>query len=146
MQSYPADTFRWTIYEEKFVASGDSWIPDTLLEARRPYFGAMPDPAANIPGQTTRVYLLDVWTPPETPVGPARLEVWVKVGYWRVAPMEVRVQSARVPNLDAGNTGILLPPITQPADSTATTSEAKRRANVFITRSQRSMTCDGSRA
>ena len=46
LQSYPADTFRWTLYEEKFVASGDSWIPDTLLEARRPYFGAMPDPAA----------------------------------------------------------------------------------------------------
>jgi hypothetical protein len=98
VQSNPADVFEWSIYEERLVRRGAAWIPDVLHELRSPYFGAMPDPDSTVPGQTTRAYLLDVWVPPETPVGTVRLEVLVKIGLWSVYPMEVRVLPAHVPD------------------------------------------------
>ena len=42
----------------------------------------MPDPDEDIPGQNTRVYLLDVWIPPDADPGRFRLEAQLKVGYW----------------------------------------------------------------
>jgi len=99
----PLDACRVDLYKEHFVKAGDGWIPDTLAELHRlPDFGAMPDPDEDIPGQNTRVYLLDVWIPPEANPGRFRLEAQLKVGYWIVRPMEVRVIPARVPNQSAG--------------------------------------------
>jgi hypothetical protein len=93
----PKDVFRITLYKEVFVKQGDEWIPDALVPLRTPNFGAIPDGEASIPGQTACVYLLDVWVPPETPSGVARLEVLLKVGVWVMYPMEVRVLPALVP-------------------------------------------------
>jgi hypothetical protein len=117
IQANPDNVLQWKIYEEKFLQQGGQWMPDGLEEAREPYFGVMPDPSAKIPGQTTRVYLVDVWVPRESRVGLVRLEVLVKVGYWRIAPMEIRVRPGTVPDLkDAAAPG-LLPAPTDPADA-----------------------------
>ncbi|MEO7650131.1 MAG: hypothetical protein ABIZ80_06665 [Bryobacteraceae bacterium] len=117
VQMYPPNAFAFRLFEERFVRRGDRWIPDTLEEARYPYFGAMPDPREDIPGQTTRVYLLDVWVPPERSIGRVRLEVLAKVGYWRIAPMEVRVLPARTPDLHSLLFDRDLPDLDQPADA-----------------------------
>ena len=101
-QSFPQGLFEWKIYEQKFVSHEGRWIPDTLVEARHPFFGAMPDAAANITGQTTRMYLLDVWVPKDLPSQPARLEMLMKSGDWRVAPMELRVMPGTYPDPPAG--------------------------------------------
>jgi hypothetical protein len=111
------------LYKEHFVKTRAGWIPDTLAGVHRlPDFGAMPDPDEDIPGQNTRVYLLDVWIPPEANPGRFRLEAQLKVGYWIVRPMEVRVTTALVPN---GSTGrepgqaAALPRIEEGADAAA---------------------------
>jgi hypothetical protein len=121
----PLDACRVVLYKEHFVKAGDGWIPDVLAEVHRlPDFGAMPDPNADIPGQDTRVYLLDVWIPPEAIPGRFRLEAQLKVGYWIVRPMEVRVIPARVPDRPAGREPggkATLPPVEEGADAAATT-------------------------
>ncbi len=90
------------MYRERFARHGDGWIPDALTPLRQlPDFGMMPDPEENIPGQTTRVYLLDLWIPPNASPPGFRLEVQMKIGFWIVAPMEVRVIPARAPDLAA---------------------------------------------
>jgi hypothetical protein len=95
----PLNACRVALYKEHFVKAGGGWIPDALAKVNRlPDFGAMPDPDEGIPGQNTRVYLLDVWIPPEADPGRFRLEAQLKVGYWIVRPMEVRVIPARVPD------------------------------------------------
>jgi hypothetical protein len=101
-QSFPQNLFEWKIYEQKFVPHQGRWIPDTLEEARHPFFGAMPDPSAKIDGQTTRVYLLDVRVPKELPSQPARLEMLMKSGTWRVAPMELRILHGTFPETTDG--------------------------------------------
>ena len=66
----PLDACRVTLYKERFVKTGGGWVPDTLEEIHRlPDFGAMPDPDEDIPGQNTRVYLLDIWIPPDADPG-----------------------------------------------------------------------------
>ena len=82
----------------------------------------MPDPDQDIPGQNTRVYLLDVWIPPEASPGRFRLETQLKVGYWIVRPMEVRVIPALVPNRSGGREQgrvATLPRIEEGADTAA---------------------------
>jgi hypothetical protein len=120
----PLDACRVALYKEHFVKTGDGWIPDTLAEVQRlPDFGAMPDPDEDIPGQNTRVYLLDVWIPPEASPGRFRLEAQLKVGYWIVRPMEVRVISALVPNRSGGREpgrAATLPRVEEGADAAAT--------------------------
>jgi len=119
----PLDACRVALYKEHFVKAGDGWIPDSLAELHRlPDFGAMPDPDEDIPGQNTRVYLLDVWIPPEANPGRFRLEAQLKVGYWIVRPMEVRVIPALVPNRsgirEAGR-AVTLPRVEEGADAAA---------------------------
>jgi len=120
----PLDACRVALYKEHFVKTGGGWIPDTLAEVQRlPDFGAMPDPDEDIPGQNTRVYLLDVWVPPDASPGRFRLEAQLKVGYWIVRPMEVRVISARVPDRSAGREPgrtATLPRVEESADAAAT--------------------------
>jgi hypothetical protein len=119
VQTNPPDVFRWRLYEERFVKAGNAWIPDALEEAREPFFGVLPDAAAGIPGQTTRVYLLDVWVPWNAPVGKVRLEVLAKTDYWRLWPMEVRVLPAIVPEMPVLKRSPDLPDLTMPADTAA---------------------------
>ena len=97
--SNPANVFGIAVYRENFARSGEDWIPDALTPVKLPEFGVIPDPQAAIPGQTTRAYLLDVWVPPDAPVGRVRLEVQMKAGGWTIWPMEVRILPARVPEL-----------------------------------------------
>ena len=118
----PGDQFRVALYQEQFVQRNEQWIPDTLEPLRLPCFGTMPDAALGLPGQTTRVYLLDVWVPPETLVRRVRLEVLLKTGGWVVAPMEVRVVKARVPENSGSAAADIagpLPAIEERADASA---------------------------
>ena len=119
----PLDACRVALYKEHFVKAGGGWIPDALVEVDRlPDFGAMPDPDEDIAGQNTRVYLLDVWIPPEAKPGRFRLEAQLKVGYWIVRPMEVRVIPARVPDGSGGREpgrAVTLPRIEEGADAAA---------------------------
>ena len=120
----PLDACRVALYKEHFVKAGSGWIPDTLEEVHRlPDFGAMPDPDEEIPGQNTRVYLLDVWIPPDASPGRFRLEAQLKVGYWIVRPMEVRVIPALVPARSGGKEpgrAATLPRVEEGADAAAT--------------------------
>ena len=115
----PLNACRVALYKEHFTKTGTGWIPDTLEEVTRlPHFGAMPDPAADIPGQTTRVYLLDVWLPPDARPPGFRLEVQLKTGDWIVWPMEVRVLPVSVPAA-SGSVTRPLPAIAESADTAA---------------------------
>lgn len=114
----PDDVFRLTLYRERFVRVGDEWIPDELVRVLEPY-DSMAQPAGeSIPGQTTTVFWLDVWTPAQAPVRRVRLEAQLNVGdHWVIAPMEVRIRPARVP--DHAPPGTALPPVEAPADRAA---------------------------
>ena len=114
----PVNACHVSLYKERFKRTKAGWIPDALEPVLHlPYFGAMPDPAERIEGQTTRVYLLDLWVPPDA--RPAfRLEVQLKVGDWVVWPIEVRVLPFSVTE-QSGGVGRPLPEIDQPADAAA---------------------------
>jgi hypothetical protein len=115
----PVSACRVFLYKEHFVKTEAGWIPDRLTEVKRlPDFGVVPDPDDSVEGQTTRVYLLDLWLPPDADVARFRLEVQLKVGDWTVRPMELRVTSLRVPDLPADAPG-KLPDIDRPADTPA---------------------------
>jgi len=119
--SNPRDACRVALYKEHFEKTAKGWVPDRLTELRSlPDFGVMPDPDDRVPGQNTRVYLLDIWIPPNADVARFRLEVQLKVADWTVRPMEIRVLAARVPDLTAKDGPPAgLPPVGQPADSAA---------------------------
>jgi hypothetical protein len=115
----PRDACLVTLYKEHFTKTAAGWIPDALEPVQRlPYFGAMPDPAEQVPGQNTRVYLLDLWIPPQAQPPGFRLEVQLKTGAWLVSPMEVRVLPITVP-AHSGAARRPLPPIEEPADAAA---------------------------
>ena len=115
----PITACRVALYREHFVKTRSGWIPDRLTEVERlPDFGAMPDPVDGVEEQNTRVYLLDLWLPPNADVARFRLEVQLKVADWTVRPMEVRVIAARVPEIPAGPDRPL-PEIEQGADAAA---------------------------
>jgi hypothetical protein len=119
VQTNPPDVAPWALHEQHFVQAGDAWIPDLLVKARYPFFGVMPNPDQRIPGQTTRVYLLDVWVPAELQESAFRLEVLAKVGYVRVAPLEVRVLPVVVPERAAADKAYALPAAEEPASAAA---------------------------
>lgn len=112
----PLNACRIDLYKEHFVKTTQGWIPDTLVAVSRlPDFGVMPDPDDNIEGQNTRLYLLDLWIPPNADVARFRLEVQLKVGDWIVRPIEVRVMPARFPTIASADAGKLAPlPAVQP--------------------------------
>jgi hypothetical protein len=115
----PVEACRVSLYKEHFVRTPDGWIPDRLTELHRlPDFGAMPDPEDGLEAQNTRVYLLDLWIPPDVRPGRFRLEVQLKVAGWIIRPMEVRVVEARIPDLPDG---VVVAPaaIERGADATA---------------------------
>jgi hypothetical protein len=115
----PLNACRVALYKEHFVQTSQGWIPDTLVEVTHlPDFGVMPDPDDNIEGQNTRLYLLDLWIPPDADVARFRLEVQLKVGNWIVRPIEVRVMPARFPSIANADAAKLppLPGVEQGAD------------------------------
>lgn len=115
----PVSACRVFLYKEHFVKTSAGWIPDRLTPIERlPDFGVMPDPDDGIEGQTTRVYLLDLWLPPNADVARFRLEVQVKMADWTVRPMEMRVTPLRVPELPAGAYSTM-PKVEQAADAAA---------------------------
>ena len=116
----PLNACRVELYKEHFEKTHAGWVPDRLTKLTRlPDFGAMPDPADGVEGQTTRAYLLDLWIPPDAAVARFRLEVQLKVGYWVVRPMEVRVIAPRVPDLRVATAPVALPPVSAGADAVA---------------------------
>jgi hypothetical protein len=122
----PVNACRVALYKERFTRTKNGWVPDALSEIRRlPDFGVVPDPDEQVPEQTARLYLLDVWIPPDAEVGRFRLEVQLKVGYFIVRPLEIRVTPARVPgnSKTPGNPKTVetasLPGIEEPADASA---------------------------
>ncbi|MGO9231805.1 MAG: hypothetical protein ACLQKA_21645 [Bryobacteraceae bacterium] len=116
----PLNACRVELYREHFEKTPAGWAPDRLTELTRlPDFGAMPDPADGVEGQTTRAYLLDLWIPPNADVARFRLEVQLKVGYWVVRPMEVRVIAPRVPDLHVSTDLGPLPPVSAGTDAVA---------------------------
>lgn len=128
----PVSACRVFLYKEHFVKTDAGWIPDRLTEVQRlPDFGVMPDPDDGVEGQTTRVYLLDLWLPPNADVARFRLEVQLKMGDWTVRPMEVRVNSLQVPVLPAGAYGAL-PGVEWPADTAAMAPFADCLAGVAL--------------
>src|SRR5262249_29065599 len=62
--------------------------------------------------------LLDIWIPPDAAVGRFRLELQLKVGYFIIRPLEIRVLPARVPDLAAGPAN-RLPGLEESADAAA---------------------------
>jgi len=116
----PVNACRVALYQERFTKTKDGWVPDTLSEVRRlPDFGVVPDPDGYIPEQTTRLYLLDIWIPPDAEVGRFRLEVQLKVGYFIVRPLEIRVTPARVPANSKTVETAILPREDESADASA---------------------------
>ena len=114
----PEGVFRLTLYRERFHPSGETWIPDELIRVLEPYDSRAQPPEEPIPGQTTTVFWLDVWTPAQAPVRRVRVEAQLNVGdRWLIAPMEVRIRTARIP--DHAPPGEALPGIEAPADRSA---------------------------
>jgi len=114
--SNPLTACRISLYKEHFTRTSDGWIPDRLTEVTQlPDWGTMPDPDDKIEGQTTRSYLMDVWIPPNADVARFRIEVQLKMAEWTIRPLEMRVMSARFPDLKEGKTQPL-PPIEGGAD------------------------------
>lgn len=116
----PLTACRVALYREHFVKTSQGWIPDTLTEITRlPDFGVMPDPDDGVAGQNTRLYLLDLWIPPNADLARFRLEVQLKVADWTVRPMELRVMEARVPAIPPATRPPVLPGVEQGADAAA---------------------------
>lgn len=116
----PVNACRVQMYKEHFVKTTAGWIPDRLTELTRlPDYGFMPDPDDNVPDQNTRVYLLDLWIPPDSGVGRFRLEVQLKTASWAILPLEVRVLAARIPEQTSSGKPTVLPPIQSPIDAAA---------------------------
>src|SRR4051812_17931893 len=58
----PLNACRVSLYKEHFAKTSRGWIADALTEIKQlPDFGVVPDPDDGVEGQTTRLYLLDLW-------------------------------------------------------------------------------------
>jgi hypothetical protein len=117
--SNPPDIVELKLYREHFVRCGEGYCPDWLTPQNSPSFGAIPESPLELPKQTSRSYLLDIWARPDTPPRRVRVEALLKVGTWQVAPMEVRIVAPTVPNqpamIDAENQA----PVEAPSSTTA---------------------------
>jgi hypothetical protein len=103
------------LYKEQFVDG----VPDALTPTNIPSFGTIPDAQSGIPGQTTRDYLLDIYTPPDAEVGRrVRVEVLLKYGTWYIVPFELRIMEATV-HAPENASAAPLPSLNEPADAAA---------------------------
>ncbi len=96
--SNPPGILDLTMYRETFVNCGGEYYPDWLTRISSPAFGAIPEFLHRLPGENTRSYLLDIHAPADTPPRRVRVEVLLKTGIWRVAPMEVRITAPILPS------------------------------------------------
>ncbi|HWR51671.1 MAG TPA: hypothetical protein VN428_11225 [Bryobacteraceae bacterium] len=105
------------LYRPVYAKQGETWIPDaleplTLTDSR------LPDMTPQVPGQTIIPLWLEVFVAADAKVRRTRLEVQLNLGdHWVVYPMELRVQSARVPALTGGTEPLAAPGL--PASVTA---------------------------
>jgi hypothetical protein len=108
-----------TVYKEIFVQRGGDWIPDGLERVELPYTSRLPDANRAIPGQTTVVFLMELWTPRDAALVRTKVEPQLHVNErWISYPMEVRILPAVVPDLPA--TGLMTTAaVGDPADLTA---------------------------
>jgi hypothetical protein len=112
-QSNPPGIVRMHLYKEQFVVQNGQWIPDVLVPTTSPSFGVLPE------GQTSRDYLLDIFTPADAEVGRrVRVEVLLKYGSWYVTPFELRIMDATV-QAPQKAWPAPLPSIDEPADAAA---------------------------
>jgi len=89
-----------TVYKETFLQRGGEWIPDGLERVDLPYTSSLPDVARAIPGQTTVVFLMELWTPRSAAIVRTKVEPQLHVNErWITYPMEVRILPAVVPDL-----------------------------------------------
>ena len=114
----PEDVVRVQVYREHFVPCGQNLCPDWLTPVRTPVFGAIPESTHDLPDQTTRCYLFDIWAPPDSIPRRVRVEALLKTGIWDVAPMEIRIVQPVVPavKLRAEEN---IAPLDSPASATA---------------------------
>jgi hypothetical protein len=119
--SNPPGILDLTMYREEFAECGGSFYPDWLAKVNSPSFGAIPESLFRLPEQTTRSYILDIRTPVDTPPRRVRVEVLLKTGIWKVAPMEVRITRPIVPQ----QRGDIREDIAPLADSSAATAESQ---------------------
>ncbi len=96
-ESNPPDIVQIRLYREHFTHCQTGYCPDWLTEQKSPAFGAMPESTRDIPTQTARAYLIDIWVPPDATPRRVRIEALLKTGIWMVAPMELRIIAPVVP-------------------------------------------------
>lgn len=112
----PEKVFQITVYKEMYTRHGGTWIPDLLLEVSTPYTSHLPDRYHGLANQTAESFLVDVWTPRETPPGRMKIDAQLNVdGRWVIYPMEVRVSDAVIP--DAPLRPGRLPPLEARSDA-----------------------------
>ena len=96
--SNPPGVITATLYREHFMPCGTTYCPDWLTPQNSPSFGAIPESIRELPDQTSRSYLLDLWSPPDVPPRRVRVEALLKLSNWLIAPLEVRIVNAAVPS------------------------------------------------
>ena len=114
----PENVVKPTVYKVGWERQGASWWPERLTPLPVSGEGKVADAGPRLPGQTTMVYLLDLWVPAHAKVERVRFELQLGVGEeWIIYPMELRIQEPRVP---VGLTpGSALAPLEAPADASA---------------------------
>lgn len=123
--SNPPDIVQAKLYREYFSPCGNDYCPDWLAPQNSPAFGAIPESLHNaaypaMDGQTARCYLLDIFAPAGTPPRRVRVEALIKTGIWKVAPLEIRIMEAVVPDADSARIYASdIAPIDAPASRTA---------------------------
>jgi hypothetical protein len=121
----PPDILQVKIYREHFTRCGvDEYCPDWLTEQNSPAFGAIPEGLQDLGSaaasrQTTRCYLFDIASKPETEPRRVRVEALIKSGTWFVAPMEVRIVAPVVPAMADRLVREELAPVDAPSSATA---------------------------
>lgn len=116
MGENPENLIRVTVYKAIFEKnSAGNFVPDRLEKIELPYNGLVPE--KGIPGQTTELFLVDVFVPKDAVVRRMKLEpqMWIP-DRWIIYPMEVRIVPqqllAKVPEKGA------VASLTSPADAT----------------------------
>lgn len=86
----PENAVKVTAYRERYVKSGEEWIPDGLEPVTLPFDGKLMDP--DIPRQTAQSFWVDIWVDRNAKVERIKVEPQVYIGGgWVRYPMEVRI-------------------------------------------------------
>jgi hypothetical protein len=89
----PDNAVKVTAYRERYLKSGDEWVPDVLESVSLPYDGRLMN--LDIPRQTAQAFWIDMWVEHNARVERIKVEPQVYMqGGWIRYPMEVRITSA----------------------------------------------------